>query len=829
MDYTIQDLTAILSPIKSILPDKSRIVRHLLTDSRSLTFPADSLFFAIRTNGGDGHRYIPELYAAGVRDFVVEVLPEEFTSLYPDTNFLLVGSSIEALHTLASQHRHRFSFPVIGITGSRGKTTVKEWLYQLLQSDHEVVRSPRSFNSHIGVPLSLWELDDSADLAIIEAGISCCGEMEAQARMIDPTIAVITNVGHEHDEGFSSLAEKCREKAMLAKDAGIIVYNMDDPLLDEAVTASYASPRLFGTTRKNNPRASLKVLAVANLGDSTEIEYSYGGRVSTVSIPFVKEADIENAVTVLAVLLALGMDRKEISRRMEVLQPVDTRLQVIEGVNNCMLLKDGYTSDLRSLGPALDFMMRRQTKSRSNTVILSDLVHESKSPASLYRQVASLLEQKGVTRLIGVGQEIASFAGYFQMEARFFPSTEAMLHDMSTSDFDHELILIKGAPGFNFPVITEKLEARQHETVLEVNLDAMMSNYNFFKSFLKQTTGIVAMVKASGYGAGSYELAKSLQSGGAAYLAVAAHDEGVDLRTAGITMPIMVLNPKVVNYPALFAYSLEPEIYDLEMLDEIIREGEKCGISGYPIHIKIDSGMHRLGFLHEDMSKVIARLMNQNIVFPKSIFSHLAAADDPSMDDYTFAQFGYFKKCADELQSAYPGHHILRHILNSTGIVRFPDHQMDMVRLGIGLYGIATMDDGSMSGLTPVSALRTVIISIKEWPAGTTIGYNRRGVLTHPSRIATIPIGYADGLDRHLGNGHSSMVVKGHRCPTVGNICMDVCMIDVTDCPEASVGDHVEIFGNEVPASELAGILDTIPYEILTSVSSRVKRVYYRE
>ncbi len=522
------------------------------------------------------------------------------------------------------------------------------------------------------------------------------------------------------------------------------------------------------------------------------------------------------------------MDTGTIAERMAKLKPVTTRLEVIEGVNNCLVIYDNYTSDLHSLAPALDFMNRRPRGNRTTTLILSDVMHEALPPSKRYKAVADLARRRGIDRVIGIGEEISANSRYFNSQAIFFPDTAAMLDAMGPDDFHDEMILIKGAPGFSFERVSDMLEARQHETVMEVNLDAMVHNFNLFRAMLKPTTGIVCMVKASGYGAGSYELARSLQSQGAAYLAVAVLDEGVELRRAGITMPIMVLNPRVVNYRTLFAYNLEPEIYSFDILHEIISAAENCGLTDYPVHIKLDTGMHRLGFLEKDIPEITDILRRQKAVRPVSVFSHLAAADDPMMDDYTLSQFEYFDRCTDLLQRGF-NHYIMRHILNSTGISRFPEHQYDLVRLGICLYGIATMHDGSQDELRPVSSLYTTVISIKEWPAGTTVGYNRRGLLHRDSVVATIPVGYADGLNRHLGNGHHSVMINGTLCPIVGSICMDACMVDVTDCSECHVGDRVEIFGPEIPVDTIAETLDTIPYEILTSVSSRVKRVYYRE
>lgn len=817
-------IAEILNLPKPAFPDLP--IDSLLTDSRSVTYPENSLFFALLTPTGDGHRYLASLYSDGVRNFVVEKLPP-FEAQFPMANFFIVPDTLKALQSVARHHRRMFSLPVIGITGSRGKTIVKEWLYQLLHDDYNIVRSPRSYNSQIGVPLSIWEINDESNLGIFEAGISVPGEMEPLREMITPSIAILTNIGDEHSDGFPSTRAKCREKLLLLRNADCIIYNQDSRIISQEVAESAINANELCWSR-TNPDCPLFINAINHIGNaSTAIAYSYLQIPGEITIPFTSQADVENAIHALAVMLYLNRDRQVISDRMKRLTPVGTRLNVVEGVNHCLLIHDSYTADFHSLRPALDFMARRATASRESTVIISDLMHETLPPADLYKATAMLLRRKGIKKIIGIGEEISRHSRYFYGETAFYKSTDEFLNSLSPSDFVNELILLKGAAPFKFDKIRDILEARQHETVLEVNLDAVVHNYNYMRSHLRPSTGIVAMVKASGYGAGAYELAKTLQSQGAAYLAVACLDEGVDLREAGITMPIMVLNPKVVNYRALFSYHLEPEIYSFDILDEIIREGEKYGITDYPVHIKLDTGMHRLGFIETDIPKVVATLAGQNVITPRSIFSHLAAADDPMMDDYTNEQFEIFYRSAELLQSGF-NHKILRHILNSTGITRFPEHQCEMVRLGICLYGIPTMDDGSQSDLRPVSTLRSVIISIKEWDPGITIGYNRRGVLKRHSRIATVPVGYADGLNRRLGNGNASFLVNGCLCPTVGNICMDICMIDVTDAT-CELGDPVEIFGDNIPASRLADTLGTIPYEILTSVSTRVKRIYYRE
>ncbi len=793
MTYTASQIAEILGLQSANYADTG--IDVLLTDSRALTYPETSLFFALKTSTNDGHRFIPELIDRGVRNFVVETLPADAPE---GVNSFVVPDVEQALRKLSAAHRKKFSIPVVGITGSRGKTVVKEWLNKMLSPDFRIARSPRSFNSHIGVPLAVWELDADTQLGIFEAGISRTGEMDALQEIIAPTVGILTNIGEAHDDGFCDRHEKCVEKLKLFKDSDLLVYRADDPVVRNAVEDADIKARKIGWST-GNVDGAIPVTA-EELPDGMRLKLVYDGVPVEAVIPFKDDASVEDAVHAIVTMLCMGTKPELIAARARKLCKVDTRLDVIEGVRGCMIINDSFTNDFDSLAVALDFMKRRVTPDRTLTVILNDFDAEAGDNAKVYRKMVALLKCKGVKRLICVGPQLKRYAEGFE-NATGFDDVAGFLGKMSQQDFNDELILVKGDSASGFHFITEMLEARQHETVLEVNLDAIVHNFNEYKSRLKPATGIVAMVKAFGYGAGSYELAKTLQSQGAAYLAVAVADEGADLRRAGITMPIMVLNPRVDSYPMMFDNKLEPEIFSFDLLDQFIREARRQGVKNYPIHIKLDTGMHRLGYL--------------------------AAADAPAMDDYTMEQFAMFKKCSDMLQAAFP-HHILRHILNSTGITRFPQYQYDMVRLGICLYGISTMNDHSQDFLQPVSSLKTAVISIKDWCAGTTIGYNRRGVLSGDSRIATIPIGYADGMNRHFGNGAASVYINGRRCPTVGNICMDACMIDVTDV-KCEVGDTVEIFGPNIPAAELASILDTIPYEVLTSVSARVKRVYYRE
>lgn len=825
MVYSISEIASIIGAASPAHTGET--ITTLLTDSRSLLESDGTLFFALRTPSGDGHKYIKSLYDRGVRNFVVEEIPTECREL-SGANILKVESSLKALQTLAAHHRRRSHAVVVGITGSRGKTTVKEWLSRTLGADRHIVRSPRSFNSQTGVPLSLWQLDDDTDLAIIEAGISLPGEMARLETMIAPEIGVFTNIGAAHSHGFGSIEEKCREKALLMRGCRTVVYCADNTLISSSLPDG---PERVGWTRHDAPGARLKITGLDKRDGATTIRYTWLPEATEgeVTIPFTSERDIENALHTLTVMLLLGVGVAEIGSRMSALRPVSTRLDVVDGVNGCQLIHDTFASDLPSLDRALDFMQRRDIPDHTLTLILGDMTAMESDPSAVYARAARIAALRGVSRVIAIGHDISRHAAALPEGTDIYESVEAFAAARSAEDFHNELILIKGSPDESFDAVARMLEKKRHETVLEINLDAVVDNFNFFRSHIHPTTGIVCMIKASGYGAGSHELAKTLQSQGATYLAVAVHDEGVELRQAGITMPIIVLNPAVDDLNTIFDNRLEPEIYSIDFIRSLIDEARRRGEKGYPVHIKIDSGMHRLGFTLETLPEIVELLRGQDYVVPASIFSHLCAADDPSEDDYTHSQFDYFERCCDMLLSAFPERKILRHILNSTGITRFPEHQYDMVRLGIGLYGIRTMYDGSQDDLRPVSALRSSIISIKHWSAGTTIGYNRRGRLTRDSLIATVPIGYADGLNRHLGWGNSSMNVRGVMCPIVGTICMDACMIDVTDVEGVQTGDRVEIFGDTIPVDTLAATLDTIPYEVLTSVSQRVKRVYFRE
>ncbi|MDE6547994.1 MAG: alanine racemase [Muribaculaceae bacterium] len=803
------NLNEIASFLEAPMRGENRDIELLLTDSRSLSDPAKSLFFALRGPSNDGHRYISDLYSRGVRSFVVDCIPASASDM-SDASWIVVPDTLKALQKAGSMGRRNAS-AVIAITGSRGKTTLKEWLFQILSPSLNVSRSPRSYNSQIGVPLSMWGIRSGSDVALIEAGISKVGEMKSIAECIAPDTVVITNVGDAHAQGFSSREEKISEKVSLASGTTVkkVIYCADDPAVEAEVERQCRDKELIGWHSIDLPSGLF--------GDD------FGGKE-------IRDWEIENAGHAIAVARSLGITEEEIQRRLKKLHRIGTRLNVSEGVNDCLVIHDSYTSDQSSLAPALDFMKRRLAPGSKETLIVSDLLHEADTSEDAISSMAEMLRTSGVKRLIGVGNGIKKGAEKLSSvvnEAAFFETTDELLASLSTSDFCNETILLKGAPQFEFGRIAQLLEARTHETVLEVNLDAVVRNYNYFRSKLPAGTGLVAMVKASGYGAGSYEIAKTLQDCGAAYLAVAVLDEGLDLRRRGITMPVMVMNPKVVNYRQMFANRLEPEVFSMPMLLDVVKEAEKYGVKDYPVHIKLDTGMHRMGFVEEELPEVMRILNSTDAVRIASAFSHLATADCLDMDDYTLLQLQRFDRFTSYMLKESP-HSFLRHVLNSAGILRFPEFHYDMARLGIGLYGVNTLPPEVEAPLSVVSTLRTVIIAIRDWKKGESIGYARRSILERDSRIATIPIGYADGMNRHFGRGNITVKVNGKDAPTVGNICMDACMIDVTDI-ECREGDVVEIFGPSASVDRLSDLLDTIPYEILTSVSPRVKRVYYRE
>ena len=823
MKYSIEKVTTLIGARR--YGNSEGQVRWLLTDSRSLCFPEETLFFALKTQRNDGHRYIQDLYNRGVRQFVVEQVPEHYETLYPEANFLRVPHTLAALQRLAERHRDEFDLPIVGITGSNGKTMVKEWLYQLLLPSQRIVRSPRSYNSQIGVPLSVWLLNEQTEVGIFEAGISQPGEMMALRDIIQPTIGVLTTLGAAHQENFRSMEEKCMEKLELMHDTEAMVYCSDNDIVSRCIRRmNYKGEKISWSTCDEQASLFVKSTKPSKTSLSTTITYIWKEEENTFEIPFIDEASIENSVTCAAVALKLGLTPGELADRMPKLEPVAMRLEVKEGQRGCILINDSYNSDINSLDIALDFMSRREGKNR--TLILSDIFQTGVSASELYAQVSDLATKRGITKFIGIGPELTAQADKIQIaDKQFFADANHFLSSEAFAALRDELILLKGARPFGFDLITEQLEQKVHETILEVNLNAVVENLNYYRSFMKPETKMVCMIKADAYGAGAVEIAKTLQDHRVDYLAVAVADEGVTLRKAGITANIMIMNPEMTAFKTMFDYDLEPEVYSFRLLDALIKAARKEGITGWPVHIKLDTGMHRLGFDPEqDMDELIDRLTHQQAVIPRSVFSHFVGSDSDDFDNFSTLQFKRFEMGSKKLQDAF-SHKILRHMDNSAGIEHFPDRQMDMCRLGLGLYGVDPRDNRI---LHTVSTLKTTILQMRQVPKTDTVGYSRKGKLTRDSVIAAIPIGYADGLNRHLGNRNCYCLVNGQKAEYVGNICMDVALIDVTDIPCVE-GDQVEIFGENLPVTVLSDVLQTIPYEVLTGISNRVKRVYFQD
>lgn len=823
MIYTISEIAKTLK-IKEVNNPESPI-SHLLSDSREVFNPGETLFFALKTANNDGHKYVDELYNLGVRHFVVQTIHPEWKNL-KDINLLHVKDSLLALQKVATFHREHFDIPVIAITGSNGKTIVKEWIYQMLGSEKNITRSPRSYNSQLGVPLSVWQLNENTELGLFEAGISMPNEMTRLQKIIQPTIGVFTNIGDAHQENFKNLKQKCLEKLELFVNCDVIICEEGNKLLDECMEATCLSQKSFTWSYNNRSNSPLLILKVEKLEAKSFITYSFLGLPFTVELPFTDDASVENVTSSIAAALYLTTSIETIQEKVKQLEPVAMRLDVRRGKNNNIIVNDTYNSDINSLKIALSFLGQQSAEdSPKRTLILSDILQSGFSDEALYKSVSDLADSASIGRIIGIGHHISDQQKLFaNIPHIFFDSTEDFISSGIWNEFHEETILLKGSRHFEFERISELIEQKNHETVLDINLDAILHNFKFHRSRMNPDTKIICMVKADAYGSGSEEVAKILQYHKCDYFAVAIAEEGVVLRKAGIKTPIIVLNPEVSGFNQLFESYLEPEVYNFRILDAFIKEAQRRGISDFPIHIKMDTGMHRLGFTEEDIPLLLERLKSQQALKVKSTFSHLAASESWAFDDFTTQQISLFKKLASALQDGldYP---IWRHILNSAGIERFPEEQMDMVRLGISLYGISA---SGLDGLRNVCTLKTTILQIKHLKKGETVGYGRRGDLDHDASIATIRIGYADGLSRQFGNRNGHVLVNGHLVPIIGNICMDLSMIEITGL-DIKEGDEVILFGDELSVIDQAKKINTIPYEVLTSVSSRVRRIYFRE
>ena len=832
MSYSISHIARIIDAESTIVSDVA--IEHLLLDSRKVYAPSTSLFFAIKSQRRDGHQFIPELYNKGVKNFIISEAID--TSSYPEANFLLVNDSLVALQQIAAFHRQQFNamadgrqVPVIGISGSNGKTVVKEWLYQLLQENYHIVRSPKSYNSQIGVPLSVWQMNEQHTLAIFEAGISEQGEMIRLERIIKPTIGVLTNIGEAHSDGFNDEEHKFREKLVLFKSCEVIIGREIDFSGREDIVEMLGENialKTWGQREEND----FVIQAIDKGISETKIEIKFNNSSTRILIPFTDDASVENAITCSAVMLQLGIAGDVIERRMKNLHPVNMRLELKKGINNCSIINDSYSADLSSLNIALNFLVN-QSAGTKKTVILSDFLHSGLQDEDLYEEIADALQNHSVNHVIGIGERISTLLpiafGSSTLTQEYFNTTESFVQHYRFSKFKEETILVKGARIFEFEKIVPLLEQKAHQTILEINLNALTHNLKQYQKILQPATKVMAMVKAFAYGSGGAEIAGVLQFQKVDYLGVAYADEGVELRKAGITLPIMVMNPEENAFEAIVEHNLEPEIYSFQLLHSFDLFLKAQALQQYPVHIEIETGMNRLGFSVNDIEQLGTKLKATPSFNIQSCFSHLAGSEEKGQDAFTEEQAIKFQQAATQLQERL-GYSFLKHIANSAAAIRHPHLQMDMVRLGIGLYGVDSAATGKLD-LQTVATLKSTVAQLKYLKTGDSVSYNRKGVVSRDSVIATIRIGYADGYPRRLGNGVGKIAVKGKLAPVIGTVCMDMIMIDVTDIAAVQEADEVIVFGKELSVQQLAEWATTIPYEIMTGISQRVKRVYFEE
>lgn len=831
MEYKIEDIALIIKG-EFLLKKPGALIEHLLLDSRKLIFPSSSLFIALTGPRRNGHPFIKELYDKGVRNFVVSEIIE--TENYPEAAVILVKDAMHALHLLVAYHRKQVNIPVIGITGSNGKTIVKEWLNQLLEEKYNIVRSPKSYNSQIGVPLSVWQMNQFHQLGIFEAGISESDEMHKLEKIIQPTIGIFTNIGEAHSEGFLNIRQKVNEKLQLFKNVDTLIYCSDYPSINEGI-ASYIKQLRDGTTASKinfftwslKIEATLRVVSIEKESNNTSITALYNQKEINIKIPFTDDASVENSITCWCTLLYLQTDQEFTVQHFKQLSHVAMRLELKNGINNCSIINDSYSADLSSWKIALDFLTYQQQHIKK-TIILSDILQSGKNDRDLYFEIANSLNQKNISRLFGIGPHISKHYQAFEkvpgMKSFFYTDMDAFLKEFPLLNFSNETILLKGARIFEFERIGHLLEQKVHQTVLEIDLNAMLHNLREYHKLLKPKTKLMAMVKAFSYGIGSFEIANLLQFHKVDYLAVAYADEGIELRKSGITLPIMIMNPDESTFDALSQYKLEPDLYSFNILSKFDLFLKKKELYEFPVHIELETGMNRLGFDLRQLPLLIESL-KKSVFKIKSVFSHLVASEDPDHDAYTRLQAESFLVACDEIEKS-AGYSFIKHIDNTAGISRHPDLQLDMVRLGIGLYGIDSGTSGLVD-LKEVSSLRTTIAQIKHVKQGETIGYGRKGMLHRDSVIATVRLGYADGYPRRLGNGNGKMLVNGQLAPVTGSICMDMAMIDITGITGVQEGDDVVVFGKNLSIAQLAQWAETIPYEIMTGISQRVKRIYY--
>lgn len=821
MQYSAEEITKV---VRGHLFSKSKIstfITQIATDTRKLLHGSDTCFIALKGNNFDGHEFLTDAYSKGVRLFITHI---DYHHLYKDTTFIVVKDTLAALQDLAIYHRKQFDIPIIGITGSNGKTIVKEWLYQLIHGDLQICRSPKSFNSQVGVPLSVLQLTKNDQLGIFEAGISKPHEMHILQSIIKPTIGIFTNIGPAHDAGFSSIDEKVKEKLKLFKACDTIIYCKDHTIID-----TYLRENNNTISWGEDEDADYVVQFHYIKHSLTNVAVHYCEQTYHFEVPFSEKAYLENCMHCIITLILLGYDIEVLQSRLAYLKILPMRMELKYGVNRCTLIDDSYSADILSLQVALDFMRQQQTNQKK-TLIISTFDESGITDVVFIKKIIQIVRDYDFDKIIGVGQAfMKNTSEFFKLNVEFhsFPTTDSFLLSFPGLKFDNELILLKGSRNYQFERITYELLGQTHKTILEINLNALIENLNVFKSLLTPNTGIIPMVKAFSYGSGSIEIATLLEENNVPYLAVAYVDEGVKLRKNGIVMPIMVLNADIFEYRKMIDYKLEPEIYSIEMLKKVLFMLEDEDNPKLPVHIKIETGMNRLGLVEQEIDSLIDLIINQEKLVVKTVFSHLAASDEPTMDVFTHEQISNFEKLTNKISSALK-YTFKRHICNSSAIIRFPKAHYDYVRLGIGLYGVDSSSCIS-NRLKTIGVLKSRIAQIKTVKAGDTIGYSRKGIAVNDMVIAIVAIGYADGFDRRFSNGVGKMFVNNSIAPVVGNVCMDMTMIDITHINGVNSGDEVEVFGNNISIIDAAISINTIAYELLTGISERVKRVYYYE
>ena len=805
-----------------MIGNNHEIVNQIFFDSRMIINPIHGIFFAFHGNQKDGHLYLQDAYQKGIRNFVVEKKVENL----PYANFIEVQNPLNALQIWAKYHRKQFTFPVIGITGSNGKTIVKEWLNQLLWKKFSIVRSPKSYNSQFGAALSVLQMEEKNNLGIFEAGISLPNEMQNLEKIIQPTIGVLTKIGDAHLENFENQEELILEKLKLFSHVDKLVFNIENEKVLQAILENEYLAKIDKYTYGYSDFATVQIKQILSNQNNTQISILHNQEEFTYSIPFIDDASVKNSLICLTTLISLNTDYKQLKNEFSQLLPIEMRLEIKEAINNSILINDTFNSDLNSLKIGLNVLNQQPRDKKS--LVLTDILQSNLTDEELYQQTSDLVNSYHFDEIVLIGEKISQFKHLFQSYVRSFNSTEEFLQQFKHQNVDHEAILLKGSRPFKLEKISNELETRSNDSVLEINLQHLIENINVYRSLLKPTTKLMCMVKANSYGTGSVEVANTLQNNGVDFLGVAIADEGKELREAGITVPIIVMNPEQSSYSTVIDYQLDPEIYSLRVLKLFIQKLQEKQISSpYPIHLKMESGMNRLGFHEDDFEELISILKNNSQVYVCSIFTHLATADMPEELDYVNYQLNRFDNSYDTIIKALDIKPI-KHALNSPGIEAYGEHQYDMVRLGIGMYGYSEHTDFMQKYLKPVVRFKTVISQISELKKGETVSYGRRFTAERATKIATLPVGYADGIRRALGYGKGKVGINGKLATITGTICMDMMMVDVTDisCKE---GDEVTIFGNSPTLVDVTKWLETIPYEVLTSVSQRIKRVYYKE